>query len=125
MSSQRARNLLPLAGEFLAALAMLAILILSFAPVTPANSVLSSATAPELSTVSASWCGGPVQGDADHHVTACHACRVDAVELPPAPCAAEPAFTAVRPAPLAELRLVVPGDPTGPPSGPRAPPFVV
>lgn len=125
MNSQRARNVLPLAGEFLAALAMLAILILSFAPVTPANSVLSRATASELMPVAASWCGGPVQGDAEYHAAACHACRVDAVQLPSAPCDAEPAFAALVPAHLAELRLLDPIDPAGPASGPRAPPFAV
>lgn len=125
MKAVRARTLLPIAGEFLAALAMLAILILSFAPVTPANSVLSSAAAAEHSVIAASWCGGPVEGERSSHATVCHACRVDAADLPPAPCVAESAFAADLPAPLAEPHPAGPVAPAGPPSGPRAPPHTV
>lgn len=50
----------------------------------------SSANPPPLgysTTSDAGWCGDQAKGD-QHHAP-CHACRADAVTLPPAPCVSE------------------------------------
>lgn len=67
-------------GETLRALAVLALLFLSFGhqpiAVSPAADTLS------LATIATSWCGGPVS-DEDRGHAPCHACRIAGSALPP------------------------------------------
>lgn len=125
MHHSKDRKLWPLLGEFLAALAMLAILILSFNPVTPVNSVLSSASASENFAPLSSWCGDGTAGEEDSHFGACHACRVNPVVLPEPPCDAEPAFGALIKLPSVAGDVFSLPAPAAPEIGPRAPPVSV
>lgn len=117
--------ILPLVGEFVVALAMLALLILSFAPVTPANSILSSASASQTRALPASWCGAPLSGDENAHPGACHACRAHAAQIPAAPCNAEPAFAGPIDAPFVAAPVGGVQRPSEFSNGTRAPPVAV
>lgn len=125
MTHASPKKYLPLFGEFVAALAMLAILILTFAPVTPANSILSSASASDTVNIETSWCGDPLSGDQTGHAGACHACRFDMGGLPDPSCASEPAFASLGTANLIPGRTVLlPVEPVLA-HGTRAPPHSV
>lgn len=80
METTRLRLVGQMIGESLRALAVLALLFLSFAhqPVSalPASDTLS------LAASGLSFCGDPVSGE-DHGNAPCHACRVAGAALPP------------------------------------------
>lgn len=109
-------------GEAIKALAVLALVFLSFAhqPVSLASADDSS----HWTVADTSYCGSGADGDGAGHAP-CHACRVGAIDLPPAPCTAEPAYMA-----FADAGFVLVDDPDMPQQGylrgnPRAPPAAV
>ena len=77
-------------GEVLKALAVLALVFLSFAhqPVAVAH----PDDGPRWALADLSFCGTAPDGEAGH--MPCHACRAGVADLPPAPCVAEPAYVA-------------------------------
>lgn len=103
-------------AEITRALAVLALVFLSFAA-PPALAASGNHFALEGGY---DFCGTP---PADHLHAPCHACRTDPATLPPAPSAAEPAFTvvpadvcAVDAVPAARVDLRSPANPRAPPA---------
>ncbi|WMT88040.1 hypothetical protein NO932_05375 [Pelagibacterium sp. 26DY04] len=79
-------------GEIVKALAVLALVFLSFAHQPVAVAQVDDG--PQWAVADLSFCGsGPDDGDAGH--APCHACRAGIADLPPAPCVAEPAYVAL------------------------------
>tara|TARA_R100000365_G_scaffold3492_2_gene11682 strand:+ start:356 stop:790 length:435 start_codon:yes stop_codon:yes gene_type:complete len=77
-------------GEIIKALAVLAVVFLSFA-----HQPVAIATADDglsYSLADLSFCGGSPEGDGAGH-SPCHACRAGVADLPEAPCENEPAYT--------------------------------
>lgn len=108
-------------GEAVKALAVLALVFLSFAhqPVAVASADDGFA----FSLADLSYCGSSGDGTGDH--APCHACRAGMAGLPPAPCVAEPAHVQ-----LAIIDFPRAAGPAGPghqyfPASPRAPPALV
>lgn len=106
-------------GEVIKALAVLALVFLSFAHQPVAVAHPDEGT--HWSVADLSFCGSAPDGDGAGHAP-CHACRVGIADLPPAPCVAEPAFVAFAEVGFdlgEELAVEQPGFS---PANPRAPP---
>lgn len=78
-------------GEVIKALAVLALVFLSFAHQPVA--VAQPDGAAQWSVADLSYCGSAPDGDEAGHMP-CHACRAGVADLPPAPCVVEPAYVA-------------------------------
>ncbi|RDE10474.1 hypothetical protein [Pelagibacterium lacus] len=78
-----------IAGEVIKALAVLALIFLSFAH-QPIEVPQADGDAFSFQLADLSYCGGAPDGDGGGHVP-CHACRSGDIDLPPAPSIAEPA----------------------------------
>lgn len=102
-------------AEVMRALAVLALVFLSFA----AQPATAAAAGYHTAYASSGFCGGP-PSEPGH--APCHACRANPAVLPPAPSVAEPAFTAVSvephamPAQKAASRDRSPANPRAPPA---------
>lgn len=110
-----------IAKEAVKALAVLALVFLSFAhqPVqVPTGDDGFSFAVSDLS-----YCGA-VDGDAGGHAP-CHACRVSLADLPPPPCVAEPAYLAFATLDYAPADSVAFAQPGYTLRNPRAPPATV
>jgi hypothetical protein len=103
--------------EMLLALAVLGLLALNFGPPAPA-------AAGELAVSSTSWCGQPLSPDAGGHPP-CHACRADAVALPPPPVAVLPVLFALDAPAFAPFILASPPGTRSLAAAPRGPPVSV
>lgn len=109
-------------AEIVKALAVLALVFLSFAHQPVAVAQVDDG--PQWAVADLSFCGsGPDSDDAGH--APCHACRAGVADLPPAPCVAEPAYVALGEAgfDLADDLVVFQDAYTS--ANPRAPPAMV
>lgn len=79
-----------IAGEVTKALAVLALIFLSFAH-QPIEVPQAGGDAFSFQLADLSYCGGAPDEDGGGHVP-CHACRSGDIDLPPAPCVAQPAY---------------------------------
>lgn len=109
-------------GEIVKALAVLALVFLSFAHQPAAVAQVDDG--PQWAVADLSFCGSGLDGEGDGHLP-CHACRAGVADLPPAPCVAEPAYVA-----LDESGFVLADDLVRDQDGygsanPRAPPALV
>lgn len=116
---------LSLFGELIAALAVMALLVLSFGQATPANSVFSSAALAQGSEAGIVYCGGGPGGDGQSCLSPCHACRPDTVGLPPPPGVAEPVRDGLDLPPGPKRAQTRPHDPASMPPEARASPISV
>jgi hypothetical protein len=103
--------------EMLLAVAVLGLLALNFAHPAPV-------AAGELAVSASSWCGQPITPDAAGHPP-CHACRADAVALPPPPATILPVFFAVDAPDFAPFILAPPSGTRSLAAAPRGPPLSV
>ncbi|MCD7060205.1 hypothetical protein [Pelagibacterium xiamenense] len=114
-----------IAGEAIKALAVLALIFLSFAHTPAQSSDFGDDGAYAVSAYSAvTYCGqGPEDDGAGHGP--CHACRAGIADLPAPPCSADPAYSGfARIAFVHESENPVYEAADGP-ANPRAPPALV
>lgn len=105
-------------GEAIKALAVLALVFLSFAHQPVA--VAQADDGPQWAVSDLSYCGGAPDGEAGH--LPCHACRAGVADLPPAPSMAEPAYVAFAETGFALVDDFMVGQRGFSPANPRAPP---
>ena len=116
MAKRLARDI---GGEAIKALAVLALVFLSFAHQPVA--VAQADDGPQWAVADLSYCGGAPDGEGGGH-SPCHACRAGVADLPPAPCVAEPAYVAFAEIGFAPVDDFMVGEGGFSPANPRAPP---
>jgi hypothetical protein len=112
------RSTRALLAEITRALAVLALVFLSFA-----HQPALAAAGYHDDHGGYDFCGTPPDGPADH--APCHACRSNPVVLPAAPENADPAFGVVAVCPGVSISARDVSDPARSPANPRAPPVQV
>lgn len=109
-------------GEIAKALAVLALVFLSFAHQPVAIAQPADGDVFSLADIH-SYCGSPAEEEPGH--APCHACRAGVADLPAAPCVAEPAYLAFADAGFVLSDETAPAQTEFSPANPRAPPALV